>query len=230
MPYPARAAASDSAPIAHDGKRRPLRRSERGRRRTAPTDRLLSGAFLVLGFVLLVQILDAVNVLDGAPGGTGPAAHGVVERLHDLVFRGAGLLRGREAGGHSTGAAGRRHGGHGDELGGLRIESPFTVEQVGKLLHSGHFILHRLGFDVGSPLDTTTRREIVPAARSSGAYQPCPNQASKSPRNHEYRDQRDCTRAVTDVGFDPHEVHRARGAPPIRNSRTRIDLGGYHER
>ncbi len=83
---------------------------------------------LELVLVLLVQILDPVNVLDGAPRSAGGAPHGVVERLHHLVIGGTGLLRGREACRHSAGAAGRGHGGHRHQLHGLRVQRPFPVE------------------------------------------------------------------------------------------------------
>src|SRR5262249_30977201 len=98
------------------------------------TRALLAGLALELRLSALVEVLDPVDVLDGAPRRPGGPAHGVVERLAQLVFGGTGLLRSREASGHSGRAAGRGHGGQRDQLHGLRIEGAFAVEDAGKLL------------------------------------------------------------------------------------------------
>src|SRR5262249_33012179 len=47
---------------------------------------------LIRGLPALVDVLDAGNVLDGAPGGSRRAAHRVHQGLADLIVRGAGLL------------------------------------------------------------------------------------------------------------------------------------------
>src|SRR5256885_15586643 len=52
----------------------------------------------------LVSVLDVGDVLDGRPGGARASAHRVHQGLADLVLGGAGLLRSREASGHSGGA------------------------------------------------------------------------------------------------------------------------------
>src|SRR5207249_500790 len=70
--------------------------------------------------------------------GASGAPHRVVERLADLVVGGAGLLRSREAAGHSGGAAGRRHRGQGHELHRLRVERALPVVDAGELLHLPH--------------------------------------------------------------------------------------------
>src|SRR2546427_633201 len=53
--------------------------------------RLLAVLPLVRGLPFLVDVLDAWDVLDGAPGRASGAAHGVHQRLADLVLGGAGL-------------------------------------------------------------------------------------------------------------------------------------------
>src|SRR5207249_7172428 len=102
---------------------RPARRSA-DQRSGAPKS-LLSVFALVLRLPLLVDVLDAGDVLDRAPRGARRAPHRVVQGLADLVLGGAGLLRGREASRHSGGAPGGAHRGQRHELHRLRIERAF---------------------------------------------------------------------------------------------------------
>src|SRR5687767_3995456 len=90
---------------------------------------------LVGGLPALVDVIDFRDVLDGRPGGARPAAHGIHERLAQLVLGGTGLLRSREASRHSGGAAGGRHGGQRHQLHRLRVESSLPVVQPRELLH-----------------------------------------------------------------------------------------------
>src|SRR5687767_5962471 len=112
--------------------RRPLVSAGRspGRRHS-----LLALLALVGGLPALVDVIDFRDVLDGRPGGARPAAHRIHERLAQLVLRGTGLLRSREASRHSGGAAGGRHGGQRHQLHRLRVESSLPVVQPRELLH-----------------------------------------------------------------------------------------------
>src|SRR3989441_935423 len=97
-----------------------------------------AGLSLELRLPLLVEVLDARDVLDGGPRRARRAAHRVHERLADLVVRGAGLLRSREASRHSGRAAGGRHRGERHQLHRLRVERAFPVVEAGELLRLCH--------------------------------------------------------------------------------------------
>src|SRR5437870_11321721 len=96
---------------------------------------------------LLVEVLDSRDVFDGGPCRARRPAHRVHERLADLVVRGAGLLRSREASRHSGRAAGGRHRGERHQLHRLRIERAFPVVESGELLHRFHRLLLRSGME-----------------------------------------------------------------------------------
>src|SRR5436190_1135449 len=87
---------------------------------------------------LLVEVLDSRDVFDGGPCRARRPAHRVHERLADLVVRGAGLLRSREASRHSGRAAGGGHRGERHQLHRLWIERALPVVEAGELLHLGH--------------------------------------------------------------------------------------------
>src|SRR5256885_2555943 len=104
-----------------------------------PRRRSLVARFALEGRLpLLVQVFHARDVLDGAPGRSRAAAHGVHQGLADLVFGGPGLLRSREAAGHSGRAASRGHGGQRDQLHRLGVEGPLTIVDSGELFHLTH--------------------------------------------------------------------------------------------
>src|SRR5947207_15807614 len=123
---------------------------------------LLAVLALVPGLPLLVEVLDTRDVLDGAPRGAGGAPHGVVQRLADLVLGGAGLLRSREASGHSGGAAGGGHRGQRHQLHRLRIQRAFAVVEPGELLH---FLGHRGLLCVRCRHYTSGRASLPPPPR-----------------------------------------------------------------
>src|SRR5437773_1722642 len=102
---------------------------------------------LELRLPLLVEVLDSRDVFDGGPCRARRPAHRVHERLADLVVRGAGLLRSREASRYSGRAAGGRHRGERHQLHRLRIERAFPVVESGELLHRFHRLLLRSGME-----------------------------------------------------------------------------------
>src|SRR5262249_27212260 len=111
-----------------------------------PRRRSLVARFALEGRLpLLVQVFHARDVLDGAPGRSRAAAHGVHQGLADLVFGGSGLLRSREAAGHSGRAASRGHGGQRDQLQRLGVEGPLTIVDSGELFHLTHRFVSSLG-------------------------------------------------------------------------------------